>query len=112
MGGTSETPGKGLMKMNVTLLKEKSVREEIREKWGRWRKNKKYYANTVEWWIKVVKQQIRRLFTHGGLEKRQEDREMENSYYQCIYDILQNPEEAWEDGRREHAKSQNCQAAV
>jgi hypothetical protein len=26
-----------------------------------------------------------------GAEKRHEEREMENFYYQCIYDILQNP---------------------
>jgi hypothetical protein len=46
----------------------------------------------VEWCVKEVKQQIRKLFTRVGPEKRQEDREMENFYYQCIYDILQNPE--------------------
>jgi hypothetical protein len=27
-----------------------------------------------------------------GAEKRHEEREMENLYYQCMYDILQNPE--------------------
>jgi hypothetical protein len=78
--------------MNVTLLKEKSVRDEISNSWRRLKKRKKYCANTVEWWKKSVKQQIRKLFMSLGAEKRHEEREMENLYYQCIYDIIQNPE--------------------
>jgi hypothetical protein len=40
--------GRGYWKMNITLLKEKSVRDEISESWRRWKKRKKCYANTVE----------------------------------------------------------------
>jgi hypothetical protein len=76
--------------MHVALLKEKSFRLEIRENWGRRRKNKKYYLNTLEWWVKAVKQHIRKLSTCVGLEKRQEDLEVENFYFEYIYDILQN----------------------
>jgi hypothetical protein len=46
----------------------------------------------VEWWEKSVKQQIRKLFMRLGAEKRHQEREMENVYYYCICDILQNPE--------------------
>jgi hypothetical protein len=41
MGGTSDTPWQGLLEINITLFKEKSVREEIRE----------YYPTTVLWWV-------------------------------------------------------------
>jgi hypothetical protein len=41
---------------------------------------------------KSVKKQIRKLFMRLGAENRKEEREMENFYYQCIYDIIQNPE--------------------
>jgi chromatin segregation and condensation protein Rec8/ScpA/Scc1 (kleisin family) len=78
--------------MNITLLKEKSVRDEISESWRRWKKRKKYNANTVEWREKSVKQQIRKLFMRLGAETRHEESEMENVYCQCIYDILQNTE--------------------
>jgi hypothetical protein len=49
---------------------EKNQSEEIRKNWGRWRKNNIYYSNTVEWWVNAAKQQIRRLFTGVGAEKR------------------------------------------
>jgi hypothetical protein len=41
--------GRGYWKMNVTLFIEQSVREEVRENWGRRRKNNKYNSSTVEW---------------------------------------------------------------
>jgi hypothetical protein len=84
--------GRDYWKMNVTLFKEQSVREEMRENWGRSRKNKKYYSNRVKWWVKAVKQRIRKLYTRVGSERRQKDRGMESFYYQCIYDLLQNHE--------------------
>jgi hypothetical protein len=68
--------GRGYWKMNVMLFKEKSFREETHENWGQWRTNNKYYSNTVEWWVKAVKQQVHKLFTCVGSEKHQEDRDM------------------------------------
>lgn len=73
---------RGNWKTNVALLTEKYVREEIGQNWGRWRKNLKYYSNTMNWWVKAVKQQICELFTCVGSEKRQEERGIENYNFQ------------------------------
>jgi len=38
------------------------------------------------------KKQIRLLFIRKGTEKNKEYKAMENFYYTCLYDVLQNPE--------------------
>jgi hypothetical protein len=66
MGETKDTTGKGLLENECFAAQIISVREEISENWGRWRKNKKYCSNEVEWWVMAVKQQIRKLFKGVG----------------------------------------------
>jgi len=78
--------------MNVALLKDMTVREQIREHWKRWQRNKIWYDNVVDWWVKAVKQQVRKLFGRLGAEKRRDERDLENFYFQCIYAIIQNPQ--------------------
>ena len=41
---------------------------------------------------KKKKKQIRQLFIRKGRKKCKENREMENFYYACLYDVLQNAE--------------------
>jgi hypothetical protein len=47
----------------------------------------------VNWWEKVAKKQLSTLFVREATERRRDERNMENFYYACIYDILQSPHE-------------------
>jgi exonuclease III len=93
---TWDTPiserGRGYWKMNVALLSNEMFRDQLKENWERWKRNKRWYANKIEWWVKAVKQQIRKLFISFGTEKKRDMKNMEDFYYQCIYTILQDPQ--------------------
>jgi hypothetical protein len=43
------------------------------------------------WWDKYLKKAIRRFFIHGRQERAREERDREDYYYSCLYDLLQKP---------------------
>jgi hypothetical protein len=58
-----------------------------------WKKNAHYYPTRVMWWCRFVKRRIRLLFSRAGVERRRERENMENFYYNVLYDILQDERE-------------------
>ena len=75
--------------MNIKLLEEANFRDQLQQEWSRWKQQGKKYLNTVTWWESYVKRKIRYMFMTEGKERTPEATRMENFYYSCIYDILQ-----------------------
>ena len=58
---------------------------------GKTGKNREKYPNSVMWWENYVKKKITYIFMTEGKERARDDKMMENFYYACRYDILQEP---------------------
>jgi len=83
--------GRGLWRMNTTILDEVGFRQLLQVKWDYWRTHKKYYPTIVMWWERHVKRMLRQTFTWEGTMRRRDRRTMENFYYELINNALQTP---------------------
>jgi len=83
--------GTGYWKMNVALLQDSSFQRKLLLQWARWKLQRKYFPDMVMWWERVAKKQILLLLIREGTEKHKDDREMENIYLACLYDLLKDP---------------------
>jgi len=88
--------------MNARLLEEASFRNKIQQEWAKLEKQREKYPNSVTWWENYVKKKIRYIFMTEGKERARDDKMMENFYYNCIYDILQEPTQPREMSARLH----------
>jgi hypothetical protein len=77
--------------MKASFLGDKNFQRQLGQKWADWRKQIKHCPNMFPWWERVVKINIRGLFTGEGTEKRCEETQMENFYYACLYEALKQP---------------------
>ena len=96
--------GRGRWKMNASLLEEASFRRQIQQEWAKWEKQREKYPNSVTWWenYSYVKKKIRYIFMTEWNERARDDKMLENFYYTCIYDILQEPTQPREKSVRLH----------
>ena len=78
-------------KMNIKLLEEANFTDRLQQEWSRWKQQRKKYLNSLMWWESYVKRKIRYMFMTEGKERARGAITMENFYYSCIYDILQEP---------------------
>ena len=88
--------------MNARLLEEASFRNKIQQEWAKLEKQREKYPNSVTWWENYVKKKIRYIFMTEGKERARDDKMMENFYYNCIHDILQEPTQPREMSARLH----------
>jgi hypothetical protein len=56
-----------------------------------WRLKQGSYPDPLMWWDKYLKKAIGRFFIHEGQERAREERDREDYYYSCLYDLLQKP---------------------
>jgi hypothetical protein len=70
--------GRGYCKMNTNILQQKTFQETFKNKWGKWKMNKKHYPTTVMWWSRYVKKQIKITCMAEGAERRRDRCQMEN----------------------------------
>jgi len=82
--------GTGYWKMNAALLQNTSFQGKLLQQWARWKQQRKYFPDMVMWWKRAAKKQTRLLFMREGTEKRRDDRDMENFYHACLYELLQD----------------------
>jgi hypothetical protein len=80
--------GRGLWKLNASLLEEEAFREKIHQQWVTWMQQRRNYPDWTTWWARYTKKKIRLLCIQEGAERRRDFMRMENFYYKCIYDIL------------------------
>ena len=83
--------GPGYWKMDARLLEEKTITEQFNILWDQLRRQKKGYPNTPLWWERSCKRRIQGFFRKVQADRRRDHRDMENFYYQCIYERLQQP---------------------
>jgi hypothetical protein len=77
--------------MNTTLLDEPSFSAHIKEQWNKWQRNIRDYPTTASWWERYVKRMIRQEFEWEGSARSRDQRELENLYYDIIYQVLRDP---------------------
>jgi endonuclease/exonuclease/phosphatase family metal-dependent hydrolase len=82
--------GRGLWKLNATLLEEEAFREKIHQQWVTWTQQRRNYSDWTTWWGRYTKKKIRLLCIQEGVERRRDFMQMENIYYDCICDVLRN----------------------
>jgi hypothetical protein len=82
------TRGRGLWRMNTTLLRETDFRQLLQDKWEYWRKHRRYYPTIITWWERYVKRIIQKLFTWEGTERRRDRRTMKNFYFETVNTML------------------------
>jgi hypothetical protein len=82
--------GKGHWKINITLLKERSFKEEMIAGVSQWRTHIRRYKNTLDWWDNYAKKLLKGLFVRCGTEKNNDENAYTNFLHSCIYEILQS----------------------
>jgi hypothetical protein len=80
--------GRALWKLTPSILISTDVIEEIKEQWKTWKRQSKWYRNMNMWWVRLCKQRLQKLLRQAEAENRRDLRQMENHYYECIYDII------------------------
>ena len=78
--------GRGLRKLNNTILTENQCKEAIRTQWEQRKKQKPNFPNINMWWDRYCKKKIRQVFQKQQGERRRDKRNM-NVYMAC-YIIL------------------------
>jgi hypothetical protein len=78
-------------RMNPVVLGETEFREKLKEQWSRWRRAKCFYPNSLEWWERYAKRMIKRTFQREGAERNKDRKELENFYYDVMYQAIRNP---------------------
>ena len=83
------TMGRGYWKMNASLLQNHAFVAELKSCWSKWQQHKKYYPTITFWWCRYVKRMIRTTCICESKTRLQDQRNLENFYYQTIYSILE-----------------------
>jgi hypothetical protein len=79
----------GYWKMDARILEDKTVVEQFKILWDQLRRQKHVFPNTPIWWERSCKRRIQGFFRKVQAERMRDHRAMENYYYECIYEKLQ-----------------------
>jgi hypothetical protein len=83
--------GPGYWKMDDRILEDKRFVEQFKILWDQLRKQKNVFPNTPIWCERSCKRMIQGFFHKVQAERMRDHRAMENYYYECIYESLQQP---------------------
>jgi hypothetical protein len=83
--------GPGSWKMDARILEDKTVVEQFKILWDQLRRQKNIFPNNPIWWEISYKRRIQSFFRKVKAERMRDHRAMENYYYECIYERLQQP---------------------
>jgi hypothetical protein len=78
--------------MDAKLFDDQNITEQIQNVWSQLQRQKRYFSNATTWWDGCCKKRISRFLKWAQAERRREHREMQDYYYDCIYEILQLPD--------------------
>jgi exonuclease III len=81
-----------LWRMNITLLDDASFSSSLQTQWLKWRREARHYQSKLMWWDRHVKCRLRQFFLREGVKKNREKKDLENLYYEMIYQILRQPQ--------------------
>jgi hypothetical protein len=85
---TTTTWGRGLWKMNVSMLQIELTRTLFKDDWGRWKMTRHKYTKSVAWWWSCVKPKLRAFFLRMCSERASDFQEMNKFLQKNIYDLL------------------------
>jgi hypothetical protein len=88
LGAPHLVRGRGLWKMNVSLLQDAEFSATVGRVWNGCCARKKEFPNVVMWWVRHVKRVLKWTFIREGTERRRDQRKMENAYYEVIYELV------------------------
>jgi hypothetical protein len=88
---STPTQRRFLWRMNITLLDDTSFQPLLQAQWLKWRREARYYPSKLMWWDRHVKRRLRQVFLREGAKRNREKRDLENLYYERIYQILRKP---------------------
>jgi hypothetical protein len=77
--------------MDSRILEDKTVVEQFKILWDQLGRQKNVFPNTPIWWERSCKRRIQGFFRKVQAERMRDHRTMENYYYECIYERLQQP---------------------
>lgn len=67
------TAGKGLWKLNCSLLQDKEIVREYREQYSRWQTLQDFYDSRALWW-EMVKEKTKTFFSEVGKRKKNKEK--------------------------------------
>ncbi|KAG1928994.1 hypothetical protein F2P79_023216 [Pimephales promelas] len=70
---TGVTTGKGLWRLNCSLLEDTDIVEEYREQYRQWKTLKDFYDSHAQWW-EMVKGKTKTYFKRAGKKKKDKER--------------------------------------
>jgi hypothetical protein len=79
---------RGRWKTDPVLVTDAFVKDKIRCAWAKWQRSKHYNSDELMLWERFVKPQLQRLLRQEEVERRANNRNMENHLYVCLYDVL------------------------
>ena len=82
--------GKGFWKLHADLIHDPVCTTTLCREWKRWKHQQRYFPDTTLWWCRLVKRKLKQLHMREGAAKRREAKIMENHYYECINEVLQD----------------------
>ena len=82
--------GKGYWKLHADLIHDPVCTTTLCREWKWWKHQQRYFPDTTLWWCRLVKRKLKQLYMREGTAKLREAKIMENHYYECIYELLQD----------------------
>ena len=80
----------GLWKLHAVLIHDPLCTRTFCREWKRWKHQQRYFPDTTLWWCLLLKRKLKQLYLRDGAAERREAKIMENHYYECIYEVLQD----------------------
>jgi hypothetical protein len=76
--------------MYTSFFHEKAFLAMLHEQWANWQNHKRFYPNSVVWWGRYIKGQIRKILIGEGTTRNQDRNRLENFYYDAICTALKD----------------------
>ncbi|KAJ4427747.1 hypothetical protein ANN_25400 [Periplaneta americana] len=78
--------GRGIWKLNTSILKEEDFKEDLEHKWRIYQRQKSRYPNILEWWVNT-KQKLGKWMKYYSILRQQEIKGQEEYLYGLLRDI-------------------------
>jgi exonuclease III len=80
--------GRGLWKMKPAIMASTECKQQLQQRWLYWTRLKQYYTNIGQWWERAIKKKIQKFYKQKESESNRDKKQMENHFYECLYEIL------------------------
>ena len=74
--------------MKPAIMTTAECKQKLQQSWLKWTRLKQYYTNISQWWERAIKKKIQKFYKQKESESNRDKTQLENHYYECLYDIL------------------------